>query len=167
MSGEVKPPALSPSLLADLYQHAREGYPEEICGLLRGPRGADPDEVVRCVNRQNELHARDPARYPRTAREAYNMGLDDITLLDQSLNGPRPVQVIYHSHVDVGAYYSADDKLLAAPPGWDPLYPGVDYLVIDAQAHGVQGAKLFRCTGDDFIAIAELPGDGPDEARGS
>lgn len=147
--------ALHPALLRDVYAHALAGHPEEVCGLILGPRGAAADEVRRCVNRQNEIHARDPARHPRTAATAYSLGLDDIALLDKSLGGPRPVQLIYHSHVEVGAYFSDEDRLMAAPPGWGPLYPGVDYLVVDVRRDGVRGARRYRCIDGDFVEIAE------------
>ena len=152
---------LPASVLEEIYRHAAQGYPEEVCGLVFGPRGGVLDEVKRCRNRQNEQHARDPVKYPRTAATAYTLGLDDIALLDGSLAGERPARVIYHSHVDVGAYFSPEDKLMAAPPGWGPLYPDVDYLVVDAQRDGARGAKLFRYAGEDFVLIAEYVASAP------
>lgn len=152
MSGEAR---LAPALLEAIYQHAAAGYPEEVCGLVFGPRGADPDEALRCDNRQNQLHASDPARHPRTAATAYALGLDDIARLDRSLAGERPCRVIYHSHVDVGAYFSDEDKRMAAPPGWGPLYPEVDYLVVDVRRGQALGARQFRFSDGDFVLIAE------------
>lgn len=58
-------PTLSRKILAEIYAHARETYPEECCGFLIGPRGsAVIDEVRRCVNEQNRYHALDPERFP-------------------------------------------------------------------------------------------------------
>jgi adenylyltransferase/sulfurtransferase len=148
MSGEA---ALAEALLEQIYQHAEQGYPEEVCGLILGARGA-PDEVRRCDNRQNALHAEDPAHFPRDARTAYNLGAKDLFFLARSLDGARPVQVIYHSHVDVGAYFSREDALAAAPDG-ELLYP-VDYLVVDAQKEGARGARLFRFQSGEFVEIA-------------
>ncbi len=39
------------------------------------------------------------------------------------------VSTIYHSHIDVGAYFSDTDKGQAAPQG-EPLYPDATYLVV-------------------------------------
>ncbi len=142
---------ISEAILSEIYNHAEAGYPEEVCGLILGPRGA-PDEVRRCENRQNALHAEDPEHFPRDARTAYNLGPKDLFFLDKSLRGERPVQVIYHSHIDVGAYFSKEDAA-AATDGGELLYP-VDYLVVDARRDGARGARLFRFAGGDFLEIA-------------
>ena len=159
MSGEQ---LLSPAVLNDIYAHAVAGYPEEVCGLLLGPKDGPLDEVRRCENRQNALHAEDPDHFPRDARTAYNLGPKDLLFLAKSLRGERPVRIIYHSHVEVGAYFSAEDRLAAAPEG-ELLYP-VEYLVVDVRQDGAHGAKLFRFqTGDqggEFVEIATFPAPG-------
>jgi adenylyltransferase/sulfurtransferase len=144
MSGEIQR-----AVLDEIYAHAREGYPEEICGFI-----IENNEARRCENRQNALHVEDPKAFPRDARTAYNLGPKDLFFLDRSLRGPRPVRVIYHSHIDVGAYFSDEDARAAAPDG-ELLYP-VDYLVVDVRADGVHGAKLFRFEDGKFVAIAEF-----------
>ena len=71
----------------------------------------------------------------------------------------RPVKIIYHSHPDVGAYFSAEDTRAALGREPDataePLYP-VDHIVIDAQVDHIAGAKMFRWapTQRTFIQIA-------------
>lgn len=153
-------PMLSPQVLQAIYAHARETYPEECCGFLIGPRDAATiDEVRPCVNEQNRYHARDPERYPRTAREAYYLGGKDLRFLLESVSSARPVKIIYHSHPDVGAYFSAEDTRAALGREPDdtaePLYP-VDHIVIDAQADHIAGAKMFRWepTQHTFIQVA-------------
>jgi proteasome lid subunit RPN8/RPN11 len=141
-------PTLSAQVLAEIYAHARETYPEECCGFLIGPRdGAGVDEVRRCVNEQNRYHALDPERFPRTARIAYYLGGRDLRFLMQSIETPQPVKIIYHSHIDVGSYFSAEDirAALGREPDdtAEPLYP-VDHIVVDAQADHIAGAKLFQ-----------------------
>ncbi len=151
MPGE-RPVTLAPETLEAIYAHARAGYPEEVCGfVLRG--GGEPEAARRCVNRQNALHAEDPARFPRDARTAYNLAPADLFFLDKSLRGERPVRVIYHSHVDVGAYFSDEDARAAAPDG-ELLYP-VDYLVVDVATGGVRGAKLFTFREGRFVEIGQ------------
>jgi proteasome lid subunit RPN8/RPN11 len=141
-------PIIAPQVLAELYAHARETYPEECCGFLIGPRdNALIDEVRRCMNEQNRYHALDPERFPRTARIAYYLGGRDLRFLMQSIETPRPVKIIYHSHIDVGSYFSAEDirAALGREPDAtaEPLYP-VDHIVIDAQVDHIGGAKMFR-----------------------
>lgn len=143
MSGSAV--AIPRTVLDAIYAHAREGYPEEVCGFIVG------DEAKRCENRQNALHAEDPVSFPRDARTAYNLGARDIMFLDRSQTSERPVRVIYHSHVDVGAYFSAEDERAAAPDG-ELLYP-VDYLVVDVRKEGVRGAKLFRFADGKFVEV--------------
>jgi [CysO sulfur-carrier protein]-S-L-cysteine hydrolase len=154
-------PVLSPQVLAEIYAHARETYPEECCGFLIGPRdSALIDEVRRCVNEQNRYHTLDPERFPRTARIAYYLGGRDLRFLMQSIETPRPVKIIYHSHIDVGSYFSAEDirAALGREPDdtAEPQYP-VDHIVIDAQVDRVAGAKMFRWDQRQraFVQVAE------------
>lgn len=172
MSHEIAPPEagaalplVPPQVLADIYAHARDTYPEECCGFLLGPQhSATIDVVRRCINEQNRYHALDPQRFPRTAREAYYLGGKDLRFLLESLSSPQPVKIIYHSHPDVGAYFSAEDTRAALGREPDatatPQYP-VDYLVIDAQADHIAGAKLFRWTPTQhtFLQVAAYRGE--------
>jgi adenylyltransferase/sulfurtransferase len=150
--------SLPEAVLEAIYRHADEGYPEEVCGLVLGARGA-PDEARRCDNRQNALHAEDPAHFPRDARTAYNLGAKDLFFLARSLDSARPVQIIYHSHVEVGAYFSAEDAAAAAPDG-ELVYP-VDYLVVDEKKGRARGAKLFHFAGGAFVEVAAFTREDP------
>lgn len=49
---------------------------------------------------------------------------------------------IFHSHVDTGAYFSAEDRHQAAPGG-EPLLPGVGYLVIAVHSGCVKDTGIF------------------------
>lgn len=158
-------PALGPDILPAIYAHARDTYPEECCGFLLGPRDAlTVDEVRRCINEQNRYHQLDPGRFPRTAREAYYLGGTDLRFMSTSIASERPVKIIYHSHPNVGAYFSAEDTRAALGKEPDetatPLYP-VDYIVIDAQSDHVAGAKLFRWDPAQliFVQMAEYAGE--------
>jgi proteasome lid subunit RPN8/RPN11 len=140
---------LPPGALSRIYGHARATYPEECCGWLRG-RG--PTATLHaCANRQNRLHELDPGRYPRTAREAYEIGGRELLDLVESFASPQPASIIYHSHPDVGAYFSAEDTRAALAAG----YP-VDYLVVDVRADAVVEAKLFRREGEGFVEVARF-----------
>jgi proteasome lid subunit RPN8/RPN11 len=133
--------------LAAIYRHARETYPNECCGFLIGPRGGTAcDEARPCENMQDALHEMDPERFPRTARHGYQLGAPDLLKLAKSQRGERPVRIVYHSHVDVGAYFSDEDQRAALCDG-EPSYP-VDYLVVDVQANHIGGARLFGWDAD-------------------
>jgi adenylyltransferase/sulfurtransferase len=117
-------------------------YPKECCGIVFGPRGqAIADKARNCTNIQDELHAEDPVLHTRDSRTAYNLGASDLFALQKSLRGDTPAKIVYHSHVDVGAYFSDTDQA-AARMGDEPAYP-VEYLVIDVSAGTVRGSAQF------------------------
>ena len=160
-------PTIPPEVLAQIYDHAQSTYPEECCGFLIGPHDqATIDQAQRCVNEQNRYHTLDPVRFPRTAREAYYLGGKDLRTLLESFASARPVKIIYHSHPDVGAYFSAEDTRAALgrepDEAAEPQYP-VDHIVIDAQMHYIAGAKLFRwhSAARAFVEVAAYKGNRP------
>ena len=130
---------------------------EEACGYLRGP-AADAlrcDEHVAMVNTANKLHAIDPARYFRTARTFFSFNekkFDDA--VSASAREGRPVKVLYHSHLDAGAYFSPTDAAVMSmgePPeqegaavtmGPGPAWP-LAFLVTSVRQGAVEESKLF------------------------
>ncbi|HSN96784.1 MAG TPA: Mov34/MPN/PAD-1 family protein [Candidatus Nanopelagicales bacterium] len=100
--------------LRAVEEDAIRGYlrDEEACGYLVGPE-AEPlvvDEHVRMENLANKLHALDPEQYFRTGRMyfAFNEKRFDDAVTRGARAG-RPVKVLYHSHLDAGAYFSPTD----------------------------------------------------------
>ena len=135
-------PIVSAGALGEIYAHARRDYPDECCGMIFGPReAAVADRAVACANIQNRLHAEDPVRFERDARTAYNFDAPDLFKLQRSFRGDQPVKVVYHSHVEVGAYFSKTDEAAALFDG-EPSFP-VEYLVIDVKTDGARGAVQF------------------------
>jgi proteasome lid subunit RPN8/RPN11 len=135
-------PTLTPEALAEIYAQARREYPKECCGMVFGPRAQSVADRVRpCVNMQDQLHAEDPVQNPRDARTAYNLGAGDLFALQKSLRGDAPAKIVYHSHVEVGAYFSETDQA-AARMDDEPAYP-VEYVVVDVQSDGAHGAAQF------------------------
>lgn len=154
----VSVPAISAAALAACYADARRCHPEESCGFLLGPADAALcDEARPCPNQQNRMHGLDPERFPRDATTAYCLSLKDIRLLEDSAQSARPVKIIYHSHVDRGAYFSDEDHRAALFDG-TPAY-AVDYLVISCHRDGVKGARLFRFRDGKYVAVREFPGE--------
>lgn len=125
--------------------HAREAYPSEACGVLRGPAG-DPLRVSaaeRYPNLADKYHAVDPEAYPRTSRNAYYLNTKKLTdAIARGADEGSPVKVIYHSHCDCGAYFSEMDQREAVLDG--ALRFPVAYLVTSVREGGVvDDRKLF------------------------
>jgi proteasome lid subunit RPN8/RPN11 len=151
-------PTLSAEALAAIYAHARRDYPKECCGIVHGPRDRPiADRAVACANIQDRLHAEDPTRFTRDARTAYNLDAPDVFALQKSLRGPNPAKIVYHSHVDVGSYFSETDQTAAQFDG-EPAYP-VEYVVVDIRASGPQGARQFAWDADQrtYVEIGDYP----------
>ena len=148
---------LTRSVLDKVNEEARLAYgrDEESCGFLVGPAasGRRVDGVVPMVNRANALHRLDPETYPRTGRTYFD--IDSMKFEREIRKGERegrPVKVLYHSHLDVGAYFSPTDAEVAkmgqgAPP-WD-----LAYLVTSVREGRVDDRKLFVWNPDarDFV----------------
>ena len=119
MSGEGTTPWVGGDLklpngaLAAIEAHALECYPNESCGFVAGP-AAQPalcDEPIRQVNEADKYHALDPDRFPRTARTYFKMNeLRAARAFEEGEANGRPIKIIYHSHCDAGAYFSAEDS---------------------------------------------------------
>lgn len=134
---------LSPGNLKTMFEHGARQYPEECCGMV-----FSDGTVHQAVNIQQRLHDQNPDVYTRGADMGYAFSIGDIKLLSSSLESPNPALVIYHSHPDVGAYFSVEDKKKALFYG-QPIYP-VSYLVLDIRKGEPCGAKLFHFFDGDF-----------------
>ncbi len=132
---------LTPEELAALGRQAVQEYPHESCGVIVA-RGAER-RVVPCRNVQNELNARDPVRHPRDARTAYYIDPTDLLRIVRLEGEGFAVAVIYHSHVEAGAYFSATDTRQALV-GDEPAYPGATYVVTSVVSGRVEAVAAFR-----------------------
>jgi proteasome lid subunit RPN8/RPN11 len=104
---------------------ARYASGEEACGYLRGPAGdaLSCDETVPIPNMARRLHELDPVTYFRSARTffAFNEKKFDDAVRRGREEG-RPVKVLYHSHLDAGAYFSDTDASVLSfgePPAFE------------------------------------------------
>ena len=112
-----------------------------VFGASDDPRRVDT--VVPMENRANKLHALDPAAYPRTGRMYFD--IDSMKFqkeIDRGEKEGRPVKVLYHSHLDVGAYFSDTDAQVAKMGGDEPPFD-LAYLVTSVQKGTVDDHKLF------------------------
>ena len=134
---------LSPTALEQIYAHADRSYPGESCGFVFA------DGTVHLgSNIQNELHRKNPEMYSRSAANGYTFSVADTLMMNKAFRSDNPVVVIYHSHPDVGAYFSDEDQDKALFMG-EPIYP-VSYLVVDVRQGKTQGSKLFAWDGKRF-----------------
>ena len=138
---------IAASLVARIDEEARAHYArdEESCGLIIGPAtdAALLDDIVPMKNRARALHEMDPETYPRTARMYFDIDPLKFERAIQSGEAEgRPVKVLYHSHLDVGAYFSDTDAEAAKMGGAEPAYD-LAYLVTSVRKDGVDDRKLF------------------------
>jgi proteasome lid subunit RPN8/RPN11 len=130
-------------VLLEVYEHARECYPEECCGVLVGPRGEAPRRAYRCTNVQNRLYA--AGKSTLDARHGFWIDETDLmTVTREAEEAGEQVMAVYHSHVDTGAYLSQADVRGALGPGGEPLWPAIGYLVVSVQGGTVRGAGYFE-----------------------
>ena len=118
------PVTLPAAVAAAIVQHAREGKPEEICGIVRG-RGLDAFEAVRGQN--------------VAAERIENYTVDPQTLLKQFdfEDEGDEMMGIYHSHPVSVAYPSATDA-------WNAAYPDSVYLICSLEDDDMPVIRAFR-----------------------
>jgi proteasome lid subunit RPN8/RPN11 len=104
-------------LLDDVYAHAREGAPQEVCGILAGRRLPAGEHVVEHAFRVRNAHPRPVGEYELDPTEQLRVTLRVEDELGLEVVG------FYHSHPAGPARLSATD---AARASW----PGVSYLLV-------------------------------------
>jgi [CysO sulfur-carrier protein]-S-L-cysteine hydrolase len=144
---------LSESALQQMIAEGRRCYPNEACGLVfEGPAGVRVESVENVVDR---YHAKDPERFARTARTAYLMDpRKQLAALEHAEAAGERLAAVYHSHADVGSYFSDEDRAQALSAGGEPLLPGVEYLVLSIRAAGCDAIKSFRFEGGGWLERA-------------
>lgn len=153
------PPDLPPAILGACFAAAERAYPREACGLLSGPKGRGVIDAVRvCDNDQDRLNGLDPVEFARDGRTAFRLRYVDVCWLLASRTTDRPTQIVFHSHVDVGADFSMEDRDAAL--AFDTPDVLLDQLVIDVTQAAVRGAALYRFAAGEFVRIAEYDAAG-------
>ena len=142
-------------------------YPSEVVARIAGLCQADPEREV-CgflVRRQGELkvvpvanaadryHAVDPVRFPRTSRDSYLMEPKEQLRVHRELaESGGEIAAIWHSHVEVGAYFSDKDRADAVFEG-QPTVPGAEYLVLSVRGGRVTEVKRFGWDGKGYAEL--------------
>jgi proteasome lid subunit RPN8/RPN11 len=119
-----------------IYDHGRDAYPEECCGVMIGQVESGSGEVVVSEVRSAENEREDSSRHNRflispqalleAQRSARERGLD--------------VLGYYHSHPDHPARPSEFDR--------EHAWPGTSYLIISVEKGSVVDATSWRLADD-------------------
>lgn len=136
------------SVLREVERAGREAYArnEEACGYLEGPLVEElwVDRAVELENLANKYHAVDPAGHPRTGREYFKINaLKFEKAIAEALKNDRAVKVFFHSHLDCGAYFSAEDAASMTMGGDGGPSHALAYLVTAVDLGVVSGHELF------------------------
>lgn len=125
--------------LKAIFDHAAEGYPNEVCGFLIG-KGGDPRTVLE-VRRARNVRAED-------RRTRYTIDPREQLRVDRELAGtPREVVGYYHSHPDHPARPSEFDRTHA--------WPGVSYLIARVEGGTPREATSWRFDGIQRVFVEE------------
>ena len=144
----------SKEVLSQIYSHAEKEYPGECCGWVILNKDNSMTYTA-SVNLQDKYHKLDPENYPRTSKDAFLM---DVLKLSRAVEEARENQgrlyCIVHSHIDVGAYFSTEDKKQMTDPSGEQVYPSDCYLVTSIQdgKHTEDAVFFFDDSEKDFIA---------------
>lgn len=141
IEGDLQLPA---AVLQELHAHALECYPNECCGFIAGP-ASEPKQLsksAREVNEADKFHKLDPVTFPRTARTYFKINeLRAARAFEQGDKSAEPIKVIYHSHCDAGAYFSAEDAATFASDG-TLMWPCA-FIVVSVMEGRVVDTKLW------------------------
>jgi len=136
-------------VLSELCNHALDTAPEECCGLVTGTAAQRFRNVYRITNVMTKMHLADAVAFPRDARHAYYMAeIEYLRAQQHAESKGETVTAVYHSHVEAGAYLSAED-LAYAEHALFP-FPGAAQIVLSVLGGRVDESAIFevsRATG--------------------
>lgn len=145
-------------VLASIEERAQAAYlaNAEACGLLAGPADSPDllDESVPLENLADKLHAMDPESYPRPARTSFEVDARVFAReMDKREKAGAPAKVLWHSHLDVGAYFSDTDVAAMSMSGAGPAYD-LAYLVLSVIEGKVVDRRLYiwEASSKSFVA---------------
>jgi [CysO sulfur-carrier protein]-S-L-cysteine hydrolase len=154
----VTPIAIPPEILAAVYAHAIAAFPDECCGYLVGRAAGVVDAAVPCRNAQRDG---DPIAPGRSAETGYAIAGDELFGFARSFDSDRPARIVYHSHTNGRAYFSALDRQIAA----GPAYP-VQHVVVGVGGGAITEVAQFAWSdaARDYVEVARW---GPAGAAGA
>ncbi len=144
--------AYPPEIVARLAALCEADPARETCGFVVRRGGAL--HVVAVPNVADRYHAADPARFPRTSRDSYLMDPKEQLRVHRELDAwGGEIVAVWHSHVEVGAYFSEKDRADAVVDGVQQV-PGAEYVVLGVRGGRVTEVRRFRLEGGAFVESA-------------
>ena len=149
---------LNGAALAEVYAAVAPAYPSEGCGFVF----EDEAGLLRVLPADNLAKGRgglDVDGGVRTAADWFEPDMRPWLRAERAGWVPR---IIFHSHPDVGAYFSKSDRAMALFTDDDGTVlernPGVLHLVVSVRAGVADGAALFGFDESlgDFVELARL-----------
>jgi proteasome lid subunit RPN8/RPN11 len=140
-----------------IVEHARDGAPEEVVGILAGRRAIGGDGTGDRSIVERSYAAENAADAPRTRYEIAPR--EELELLERIDEAGLDVVGFYHSHPDGPAEPSAADARLAA-------WPGYAYVIVSLGGDGAT-VRGWRWTGERFESEPVRSGSGAGSSSGS
>lgn len=148
-------------LVPQMYRHVEPAYPHEGCGFVFADGGRL--YVLPTENRAQLLHEKDPARYPRGGADWFEPDMKPWLRASREGHTPR---AIFHSHPDVGAYFSQGDHdsavVVDAEGTVRERHPGLVHVVVSVRRGEADGAAVFRFNADHsaFVEVGRYDAAG-------
>ena len=161
ISAELARGLVAQNRLPEIFRSVEPAWPHEGCGFVF--QFGDELRVLPTANRAQMLHEKFPEEYPRGAEDWFEP--DMKPWLRASREGGEP-RVIFHSHPEVGAYFSGPDRDMARQPNEDGVLvernPGVRHIVVSVRQGKADGALMFAWNEEtrDFDEVAAFDADG-------
>jgi adenylyltransferase/sulfurtransferase len=132
---------LARALYEKILRHGESVYPEEACGFLIADASGAVVDAVAVTNAAAKMRDESGGEFTRSARDGYVMDPKEQLAVERAADAAgQTVLGVYHSHPDVGAYFSSEDRKRALFLD-APLYP--KWIVADVKKGKGEGAKLF------------------------
>jgi len=141
-----------------MLDHARTEYPRECVGAILGSdNDSSKNRLIRLSNVQDKMHHDDPGRFNRDAKTGYFVDPKEVFNLVREVESEGlKILAFYHSHPDHECFFSREDRNAAVL--WDePVYPGVEYIVISVMGGEVRDAVIFSWDGKTYSPSEKLP----------
>lgn len=127
----MRPEDLEP-LLASIAAECTMRHPAEACGLVLS-NGKGSLRFVAIPNIAGTSMG--SVTSERAATDGFVMEPKALMrAIDSAESEGGALLAIVHSHPEVGAYFSSEDRKMALGGGTEPLWPGVDSVVVSVRA---------------------------------
>ncbi len=136
-------------ILARMVELCEADPAREVCGFVLRRAGALHVEPI--ANVADASHAADPVQCPCTSRDSYLMDPREQLRVHRELQASGgEIVAIWHSHVEVGAYFSTKDRADALLDGVQ-VVPGAEYIVLGVRGGRVTEARRYRLEDGNFV----------------